>query len=84
LAVDAVPEHQPGDVRQEVNVQWKRKSYTMFLVDLQERVEPPRLRRRSDGNNLRRYSDAAAPGSLRASTNAINAAAKSECDRSRR
>jgi hypothetical protein len=39
--IDSVPEYQPGDVRQEVNVQWKRKSYTMFLVDLQERVEPP-------------------------------------------
>jgi hypothetical protein len=39
LAVDAVPEYQSGDRRQQVNVQWKGKSYIMFLVDLQERGE---------------------------------------------
>jgi hypothetical protein len=37
---DSVPDYQSGDVRQEVKVHWKGKSYTMFLVDLQERVEP--------------------------------------------
>jgi hypothetical protein len=38
LVIDSVPEYQSGDVRQEVNVQWKGKTYTVFLVDLQERV----------------------------------------------
>jgi hypothetical protein len=40
LAIDFVPEYQSGDSRQQVNVQWKGKSYTMFLVDLRERGEP--------------------------------------------
>jgi hypothetical protein len=40
LVIDSVPDYQSGDVRQEVNVHWKGKSYSMFLVDLQERVEP--------------------------------------------
>ena len=37
LVVDVVPECQSCDRRQQVNVQWKGKSNTMFLVDLQER-----------------------------------------------
>ena len=40
LVIDSLTAYQSGDVRQEVKVQWKRKRYTMFLVDLQERVEP--------------------------------------------
>jgi hypothetical protein len=43
LAVDALPEYQSGDHRQQINVQWKGKSYTIFLVDLQERGEPMRV-----------------------------------------
>jgi hypothetical protein len=40
LVVDLVPEGQSGDRCQQVNVQWKGETYTMFLVDLQERGEP--------------------------------------------
>jgi hypothetical protein len=40
LVVDLVPECQSGDRCQQVNVQWKGETYTMFLVDLQERGEP--------------------------------------------
>ena len=40
LVIDSVPEYQPGDRLQQVNVQWRGKGYIMFLVDLQERGEP--------------------------------------------
>jgi hypothetical protein len=42
LAIDSVPEHQSEDHGQQISVQWKGKSYTLFLVDLQERGEPIR------------------------------------------
>jgi hypothetical protein len=40
LAIDSVPEYQSVDGREQVDVWWQGKSYTVFLVDLQARGEP--------------------------------------------